>query len=174
MFTLTSTERWKRTQEQSCNTYSMLYFPQCTRLIFVQIKVAFAASVDMKFATFSFPKCTVTVSATCLNSLNISLQTCTSGVYASGRCDHAWTVFTPGSEMHFDSRRKGSTFCLTSIFPVLICHVFPCASPSSLWSKSTNSIEKSMRPQTKPIQWKLICFMSLSSLKYIIFSHVML
>lgn len=79
----------------------------------------------------------------------------TSGVYASGRCDSVWTDFTPGIEMHFNNRSEGSTFCLTSIFPTSICHMFPCASPSSLRSRSTHSAGKSMNPQRKPIKWKL-------------------
>ncbi|KAM3604560.1 uncharacterized protein V6R79_012995 [Siganus canaliculatus] len=30
---------------------------------------------------------------------------CTSGFYAPGTCDHFWTDFTPGTEMHLNSRK---------------------------------------------------------------------
>lgn len=99
---------------------------------------------------------------------------CTSRVYASGRCDHVWTGFTSGSEMHSSSRSKWSTFSLTAIFPIFICHMFPCASPSSLRSGPTNSVGKCMNPQRKPTKWTFIYWRCVLAFPHTILSHMSL
>ena len=104
------------------------------------------------------------VSATCLHCLKISLQAAPQGFTPLAGVTLLGHFSLQGARCTSPARRKGPTLCLTSIFPIFVCHMLPHASHGSLRNGFTNPVGKSMNPHRNPMKRKLMCCMSLSSL----------